>query len=106
MSTRYELVDWENLGYNLPQSLPYASPSTIAEALLNIRSAGTFVVAVENDVRRPLTEAEGLEFHSEYHDHMNRTATRCRITVDKSRLHFESPWAREKMNVNGLVSPN
>jgi hypothetical protein len=72
MSTRYELVDWENLGYNLPQSLPYPSASTIAEAVLNIRSAGTFVVAVENGVRRPLTETETVEFQSEYHDHMNR----------------------------------
>ena len=72
MSTRYELVDWENLGYNLPQSLPHPIATTIAEAVSNIRSAGTFVVAVENGVRRPLTEAEELEFQSAYRDHMNQ----------------------------------
>jgi hypothetical protein len=72
MSTLYELVDWEDLGYNLPQSLPYPSATTITEAVSNIRSAGTFVVAVENGVRRPLTKAEELEFQSAYRDHMNR----------------------------------
>jgi len=72
MSTLYELVEWEDLGFNLPQSLPYPSAITIAEAVSNIRSAGTFVVAVENGVRRPLTIAEELEFHSTYRDHMNR----------------------------------
>jgi hypothetical protein len=61
MTTRYELVEWENLGYNLPQSLPYPGTKTIAEAAANIRSARTFVVAVENGVRRPLTEPEELE---------------------------------------------
>ena len=30
MSPRYELVECENLGYNLPQSLPYPSAKTIA----------------------------------------------------------------------------
>lgn len=72
MSTLYELVDWEDLGYNLPQSLPYPSATTITEAVSNIRSAGTFVVAVENGVRRPLTKAEELEFQSACRDHMNR----------------------------------
>lgn len=72
MSTRYELVDWENLGFNLPQSLPHPSATTIAEAVSNIHSAGTFVVAIENGVRRPLTGAEVLEFQSAYRDHMNR----------------------------------
>jgi hypothetical protein len=72
MSTLYELVEWEDLGFNLPQSLPYPSAITIAEAVSNIRSVGTFVVAVENGVRRPLTIAEELEFQSTYRDHMNR----------------------------------
>jgi hypothetical protein len=72
MSTLYELVEWEDLGFNLPQSLPYPRAITIAEAVSNIRSAGTFVLAVENGVRRPLTEAEELEFRSAYRDHMNR----------------------------------
>jgi hypothetical protein len=64
MTTRYELVEWENLGYNLPQSLPYPRAKTIAEAAANIHSARTFVVAVENGVRRPLTEPEESEFQS------------------------------------------
>jgi hypothetical protein len=68
MTTRYELVEWENLGYNLPQSLPYPSAKTITEAAANIRSARTFVVAVENGVRRPLTEPEESEFQSAYRD--------------------------------------
>lgn len=72
MSTLYELVEWEDLGFNLPQSLPYSRAITIAEAVSNIRSAGTFVVAVESGVRRPLTEGEELEFRSAYRDHMNR----------------------------------
>jgi hypothetical protein len=72
MSTLYELVEWEDLGFNLPQSLPYPSAITIAEAVSNIRSAGSFVVAVENGVRRPLTLGEELEFQSTYRDHMNR----------------------------------
>jgi hypothetical protein len=58
MSTLYELVEWEHLGFNLPRSLPYGTTKTIAEAVSNIRSAGTFVVAVENGVRRSLTTAE------------------------------------------------
>lgn len=73
MSTMYELVDWEDLGFNLPRSLPCASTKTIAEAVSNIRSPRTFVVAVENGVRRPLTKAEELEFQSEYRDHMTWT---------------------------------
>ena len=72
MSTLYELIDWEDLGFNLPQSLPYPSAMTIAEAVSNLRSAGTFVVAVEKGVRRPLSAAEELEFRSAYRDHMNR----------------------------------
>jgi len=72
MSTLYELVDWEDLGFNLPQSLPYPSATTIAEAVSNIDSAGTFVLAVENGVRRPLTEGEELEFRSAHRDRMNR----------------------------------
>jgi hypothetical protein len=72
MSSLYELVEWEDLGFNLPQSLPYPSAITIAEAVSNIRSAGTFVVAVENGVRRPLTIAEELEFQSARRDHMCR----------------------------------
>ena len=72
MSTLYELVEWEDLGFNLPRSLPYPSATTIGEAVSNIRSAGAFVVAVENGVRRPLTEAEELEFQSSYRDHMTR----------------------------------
>jgi hypothetical protein len=71
MSTRYELVDWEDLGFNLPQSLPYPSAITIAEAVSNIRSRRTFVVAVENGVRRPLTQAEELEFRAAFRKHMN-----------------------------------
>jgi hypothetical protein len=62
MTTRYELVEWENLGYNLPQSLPYPKSKTIADAAANIRSDRTFVVAIENGVRRPLTEPEESEF--------------------------------------------
>jgi hypothetical protein len=77
MSTRYELVEWEDLGYNLPQSLPYPSAKTIAGAVANIRSAGTFVVAVENGVRRPLTQPEESEFQSVYRDHMNRIKSRA-----------------------------
>ena len=72
MSTLYELVDWEDFGYNLPKSLPYPSATTIAEAVFNIRSADTFVVAVENGVRRPLTGAEELEFRSAFRDQRNR----------------------------------
>jgi hypothetical protein len=72
MTTRYELVEWENLGYNLPQSLPYPRVKTIADAAANIRSAQTFVVAVENGVRRPLTQPEESEFQSACRDHTNR----------------------------------
>ena len=64
MTTRYELVEWENLGYNLPQSLPYPKAKTIVEAAANIRSAQTFIVAIENGVRRPLTESEESQFQS------------------------------------------
>ena len=76
MSTRYELVEWEDLGYNLPRSLPYPCAKTIAEAVSNIRSAGAFVVALANGVRRPLTGAEESEFQSAYRDHMNRIKRR------------------------------
>ena len=31
MTTLYELVDWEDLGYNLPQSLPYPAATTIVQ---------------------------------------------------------------------------
>lgn len=72
MSTRYELVEWEDFGYNLPQSLPYPRAKTIAGAVANIRSAAAFVVAVEDGIRRPLTEPEELEFQSAYRDHMSR----------------------------------
>jgi hypothetical protein len=72
MSTLYELVEWEDLGFNLPRSLPCGTTKTIAEAVSNICSAGTFVVAVENGFRRPLTKAEELEFQSAYRDHMSR----------------------------------
>jgi hypothetical protein len=72
MSTLYELVEWEDLGFNLPRSLPNGTSKTIVEAVSNIRSAVTFVVAVENGVRRPLTTAEELEFQSAYRDHMSR----------------------------------
>jgi hypothetical protein len=71
MRTVYELVEWEDLGFNLPQSLPYPSATTITEAVSNIRSPGTFVLAVEDGVRRPLTEGEESEFRSAYRDHMN-----------------------------------
>ena len=77
MGTRYELVEWEDLGYNLPQSLPYPSAKTIAGAVANIRSSSTFVVAVENGIRRALTEAEESEFQSAYRDHMNRKRPRA-----------------------------
>jgi hypothetical protein len=77
MSTRYELVEWEDLGYNLPQSLPYPIAKTIAGAVANIRSNGPFVVAVENGVRRPLTESEESEFQSAYRDHINRIKPRA-----------------------------
>jgi hypothetical protein len=66
MRTLYELVEWEDLGFNLSQSLPYPKATTISEAVSNIRSAGTFVVAVENGLRRPLTQAEELEFQSAF----------------------------------------
>jgi hypothetical protein len=72
MTTLYELVDWEDLGYNLPQSLPYPAATTIVQIVSNIRSARTFVVAVEDGLRRPLTQAERLEFQSAYRDHMSR----------------------------------
>jgi hypothetical protein len=72
MSTLFELVEWEDLGFNLPQSLAYPSATTIAKAVSKIRSPATFIVAVENGVRRPLTEAEELEFQSAYRDHMSR----------------------------------
>jgi hypothetical protein len=72
MSTLYELVDWEDLGFNLPQSCPYPCARTIVEAVSNIHSAGTVVVAVKNGVRRPLTEAEELEYQSAYCKYMNR----------------------------------
>jgi hypothetical protein len=65
MTTRYELVEWVNLGYNLPESLPYPRAKTIADAAANIRSVRTFVVAVENGVRRPLTDAEDSEFRKQ-----------------------------------------
>lgn len=77
MSTRYELVEWEDLGYNLPQSLPCPSAKTIAGAVANIRSASTFVLAVENGIRRPLTEREESDFQSAYRDHMNRIGARA-----------------------------
>ena len=76
MSTRYEWVEWEDFGYNLPKSLPYPCAKTISEAVSNIRSAGAFVVALENGVRRPLTGAEESEFQSAYGDHMNRMGQR------------------------------
>jgi hypothetical protein len=72
MRTLYELVEWEDLGFNLPRSLPYETTKTIAEAVSHIRSAGEFVVAVENGNRRPLTTAEELEFQSAYRIHMSR----------------------------------
>ena len=72
MTTRYELVVWENVGHNLPQSLPYPSAKTIAGAVANIHSAEAFVVAVENGIRRPMTELEESEFQSAYRDHTNR----------------------------------
>ena len=72
MTTRYELVEWEDFGYNLPRSLPFPRAQTIAEAVANIHSSGTFVIAVENGIRRPLTKPEGSEFQSAYRDHMNR----------------------------------
>ena len=77
MGRLYELVEWEDLGYNLPRSLPYPSAKTISEAVSNIRSAATFVVAIENGVRRPLTDAEESEFKSAYRDHMNRMNPRA-----------------------------
>ena len=77
MSTRYELVEWEDFGYNLPLSLPYPSAKTIAGAVANTRSSDTFVVAVENGIRRALTEPEELEFKSAYRNHMNRIRPRA-----------------------------
>ena len=71
MSTLYELVEWEDFGYNLPRSLPYPTATTIVEAVSNIHSAATFAVAIENGVRRPLTQAERLEFQSACRDHVN-----------------------------------
>jgi hypothetical protein len=76
MTTRYELVEWGDFGYNLPRSLPYPSAKTIAGAVANIHSASTFVVALENGIRRPLTKPEGSEFQSAYRDHMNRIRAR------------------------------
>lgn len=64
MSTLYELVEWEDFGFNIPRSLPYPKAKTIAEAISNVHSASVFVVAVENGVRRPLTTEEELEFRS------------------------------------------
>ena len=72
MSTAYELVEWEDFGFNIPQSLPYPRAKTIAEAVSNIRSASAFVVAVENGLRRPLTKTEELEFRAAFRDHTNR----------------------------------
>ena len=72
MSSLYELVEWEDLGFNIPCSLPYPRATTIAEAVSHVRSAGEFVVAVENGARRPLTVAEEFEFQSAYRDHMNQ----------------------------------
>jgi hypothetical protein len=80
MTIRYELVEWENLGYNLPESLPYPRAKTIAEAAANIRSARTFVVAVENGVRRPLTEPEKSEFQSAYRDQENGQGAMAKAT--------------------------
>ena len=77
MSTRYELVESENLGYNLPQSLPHPRAKTIAGAVEYIRSARTFVVAVENGIRRPLTEPEESEFQSAYRDQVNSIKPRA-----------------------------
>ena len=77
MTTRYELVEWEDFGYNLPRSLPYPSATTIAAAVVNIRSDNTFVVAVENGIRRPMTKPEESEFQSAYRDHMNRIRPRA-----------------------------
>jgi hypothetical protein len=77
MNTRYELVEWEEFGYNLPRSLPCPKAKTIPEAVSNIRSAGAFVVALENGVRRPLTETEESEFRSAYRDHMNSIRARA-----------------------------
>jgi hypothetical protein len=72
MTTRYELVEWENLGYNLPRSLRYRRVKTIAETAANLRSAQTFVVAIKNGVGRPLTEPEESQFQSACRDHTNR----------------------------------
>ena len=77
MSTQYELVEWEDLGYNLPQSLPYPRAKTIAGAVANIHSADTFVVAVENGIRRPLTDREKSEFQSAFRDQMKRRKPRA-----------------------------
>jgi hypothetical protein len=77
MSTRYELVEWEDLGYNLPQSLPYPRAKTIAGAVANIHSADTFVVAVENGIRRPLTKSEESEFQLAFRDQMKRIRSRA-----------------------------
>ena len=44
MSTRYELVEWEDLGYNLPQTLPYPRAKTIAGAVANIRSSSAHLL--------------------------------------------------------------
>lgn len=77
MNRQYELVEWEDLGYNLPRSLPFPKAKTIAEAVSNIRSADAFVVALEQGVRRPLTETEEAEFQSAYRDHMSRIGLRA-----------------------------
>ena len=78
MSIRYEVVEWEDLGYNFSRPLPYPSTETIAGAGSNSGSAGTFVVAVENDVRRSLTEAGDSDLKSACRDHhMNRMKPRA-----------------------------
>jgi hypothetical protein len=86
MSTQYQLVDWEDLGFNLPQSLPYPSTTTITEAVSNIRSASTFVTA---DRSRGVGISIGIPRPHEPDE------TVCRITGDQSRSRLTTGWMSE-----------
>jgi hypothetical protein len=64
MTTRYELVEWENLGYNLPQSLPYPRAKTIAEVFRR-KNSNPFhfsfgVPRTEPANNRLITSAKGI----------------------------------------------
>lgn len=76
MSTRYEFVAVGKVLDITSTGRSHAQVPTIADAVSTIRSAGRFVVAVENEVGRPLTEA-GESDPKIYRDHMNRMKPRA-----------------------------